>query len=136
MGRRRVPCRVRACGRGADNASRREKLTAELALRRRESAEEVFVDVAEHVLGLRFLVAQWDRADEVDQFAKAFRGDIAARVVGGEDAAQARVGAFDGVHGAIDHLGDVRLLGVVRAYSKNAFKQQLHNSLSCSALAA
>ena len=98
----------------AHDALRGVELAAFLAFGAGELAEEIFVDAAEDVFraAARF-VAHADRADEVDEFAKAMLVERGPGVFFRKDAFQARVVALDRDHGVIDDLADLGLLGAV-----------------------
>ena len=95
-----------------DDALRGVELATELALRRSEAPKEILVHPAQDILGARFRVAEADGADEVNQFAEPGLVERRPGVVLGEDTLEYGVLAFDGDHGVIHQLADVRLLGV------------------------
>ncbi len=94
-----------------DDAGRRVELAALLALGGGELAEEVFVDLAEQVLGAMTL-AEADGRDQVDQLAELAGFELAAAEALVEDALQARVVGLDGFQRGVDAHADVGLLGL------------------------
>ena len=91
-----------------------------LALRRREPAQEVHVDLAEDVLRAAILGAeqpsivpgdQLDRADEVDQLSQAGLVEGRAGEVLGQDSLERPVLLLDRIHRVVDDLADLGRLG-------------------------
>jgi hypothetical protein len=81
-----------------DHALWSVELAPALALGGGEPAEEVLVDAAEDVLRTAGGVAEADAGDEVHELAEAGLVELGAAVVLGEDAPQAGVLLFDGLH--------------------------------------
>lgn len=87
------------------------ELPALFALRSGKLAQEILIDAAQNVLGPAFLVAQANRADEVDEPAQAVLIERFAGVVLGQDALERRVLFLNGEHGFIQQLANGGLLG-------------------------
>ena len=79
----------------ADDVGGGVELAAFLAFGAGELGEEVFIDVAEHVLGAVGGAAEGDVADEFDELAEPLFVETWAGEVFGEDALQGWVVAFD-----------------------------------------
>ena len=77
----------------------------------RELAEEVFVDLAQHVARGARLVAKADSGDQVHQLAELAIGQLGAGEALVEDAPEARVLLLDQHQGVVDALADVGLFG-------------------------
>ena len=89
-----------------DDGLRREILAALFPLREGELAEEVFVNVAEDVLGVQVGVLEGDGGDEVDQADEVRRVELELGVALVEDVLELRVLLLDGVEGVVDELAD------------------------------
>jgi hypothetical protein len=89
----------------ADDALGRVELAAALAGGNRELAEEVFVDVAEDVLGVQAFVAEWHGGQEVDQ-ARQGLVDAPAGVAFVEHVLELGVFLLDGFEGIVEQAAD------------------------------
>ena len=94
-----------------DDAGRRVELAALLAFGAGELAEEVFIDLAEHVARLAGVVAEADGGHQIDQLAELAVRQLGAAVAFVEDALELGVFDFDEGQRVVDALADVRLLG-------------------------
>ena len=111
-GRRRGPCRARASPPARAPPRGRVELAALLAFGAGELRQEVFVDLAQRVLGAIGGAAQGDVADQVDELAQALLVQAGAAVVLGQHAFERGIVALDGGHGVVDQLADAGLRGV------------------------
>ncbi len=93
----------------AHHVARRIELAALLAFGAGELREEVFVDLAEDVLGAVGRAAEADIAHQVDELAQALLVEAGPGVVLGQHALQRRVVALDRAHRVVDDLADGRL---------------------------
>src|SRR5690606_35972203 len=91
------------------DTGRRVELATVLAFGRRELGEEVFVNAPKDVACAVALVAEADRADQVDELSETRLVERGASVVFGQDTLERRVVALDGDHGVVDELSDRRL---------------------------
>ncbi len=89
-----------------DNGLGRVELAALLPFRQGELAEEVFVDMAEDILGLKRLVDKGNGGDEVDQFAQLGLVNLQAAVLLVEHPFQLGVVLLDGVQGVVDQTAN------------------------------
>jgi hypothetical protein len=96
---------------GLDDRGRRVELAALLALGAGELAEEVFIDLPEHVAGLAGVGTEADGGHQINQFAELAVGQLGARIALVEDALEPGVLDFDEGERIVDALADVRLLG-------------------------
>lgn len=94
----------------ADHAPRRVELAALLPLGTGELPQKVLVHPAQNILRPVLLVAQADGGDKVDQLPQPLFVEHGSGVDLRQDALQTRVVAFDGDHGVVDQLSDLRLL--------------------------
>ena len=93
-----------------DDRLGRPELAAQLALSRRELAQEVEVDVPENVLRPAGVVAQSDGADQVDQLPEPGLVEVRAGVLLGQNTLENRVLLLDGLHRLVEQGADGRLL--------------------------
>ena len=75
--------------------------------------EEVFIDATQDVFGAIRLIAQANRADEVNEFAEPLLVETGARVIFRQDTFERWVYVFDGDHRIVNQFADGGLLGVV-----------------------
>ena len=90
---------------------RRVVLPCPLAFRQGELAQEVLVDLAQHIAGV-LPGAKADGRDQVDQLAQLAGLQLGAAETLVQDALQARVVGLDGVQRHVDAGANVELLGV------------------------
>ena len=91
-----------------DDRLGREVLAALFAFGQGELAEEIFVDVAEDVLGVQVGVLERDGGDQVDQAGQVGRVDLELGVGLVQDVLEAGVLPLDGLKGVVDQLADGR----------------------------
>ncbi len=91
---------------------RRVKLAAPLAFSRGEHAQKILVHAAQNILATAGLVAEANRPDQVDQFAKAPFIERRSRVIFRQDALDLRVGTLDRRHRLVDQRANVGLPGI------------------------
>jgi len=100
---------------GLDDGGRSVELPALLALGAGELAEEVFIDLAEHVPGLAGIIgigiAETDGGHQIDQLPQLAVGQLGTGVPLVQDALELGVLRLDGGQGIVNAFADVGLLG-------------------------
>ena len=95
-----------------DNRAGRVELAALLAFCQGEFPQEILEHVTEYVGTAGSCIAQGNVADQIDQTAQAGRIEVLASKHFGQHALERGVFLLDAIHGGIDKLTDVRLLGL------------------------
>ena len=106
-----------------DDAGRRVELATLLAFGAGELAEEVFINLAEHVTRLARFVAEADGGDQIDQLAELAIRQLRPGVAFVEDALEPGVFGLDQRQGVVDALADVRLFrGGAQGFPAGGFR--------------
>ena len=112
----------------SNDAPRGVELPSLLAFRRRKLSQEIFIDPSKNILASAFLVTQTDSPDNIDQFSESLLIQSGPSIILDQDSFEGTVVSFDRVHGIVDYLSDLRLLGVLREVIPSCFLRNSEDS--------